>query len=86
MRIHASLPRNVPCSGVPSRQRTANKQAEGPTAVLAIRPLTCTSWYRGQDLNLRPLGYEDREAPFNPVRHLTGQGSTGQFSATTAGQ
>jgi len=36
--------RPVPRSGAPSRQRTANEQAEGPTAVLAIRPLTCTSW------------------------------------------
>jgi len=36
--------RQLPRCGVPSRQRTANKQAEGLTAVPAIRPLTCTSW------------------------------------------
>src|SRR6266513_820382 len=27
-----------------SRQRTTNRRSKGPTAVLAIRPLTCTSW------------------------------------------
>jgi hypothetical protein len=36
MPIHASLARNVPRSGVLSRQRTANKQAKGLTAILAI--------------------------------------------------
>src|SRR6266704_573814 len=33
MPINASLPGKVPHSGVPSRQRTANRQAKGLTAV-----------------------------------------------------
>src|ERR1039457_841488 len=48
----------------------SSQKARPPSPV--IRPLTCNFWERGQDLNLRPLGYEDREARFNPVRTATG--------------
>lgn len=36
--------RDVPHSEAGSRGRAADKRSRGPTAVLAIRPLTCTSW------------------------------------------
>ena len=42
-------------------------------AVVAAQPLVEAMRYPWQDLNLRPLGYEDREAPFKTVRHLTAQ-------------
>jgi len=41
MPISARPSQPIPRSEVPSRQRTANKRSKGPTAVLAIGPLTC---------------------------------------------
>ena len=38
--MHADLQRRGPRSVAPSRQRTANKRSRGPSAVLAIGPLT----------------------------------------------
>ena len=41
---HANSGHMVPHSEDRSRGRTADKRSKGLTAVLAIRPLTCTYW------------------------------------------
>jgi hypothetical protein len=67
--ISADPPRSVPRSRARSRGRTADRQPEGPTAVPGDQASDLQLPGSGGRMNLRPLGYEDRAAPFNQVRY-----------------
>ena len=49
--------------GVRAHQRRATRTARRPRISLGLRLRLCTTWWRGQDLNLRPSGYEPDELP-----------------------
>ncbi len=58
MLFPASPARSRPAGAALSRGRTADKRSKGLIAILAIRPLICTYFVAGRDLNPQPLGYE----------------------------
>jgi hypothetical protein len=60
MLFPASLALLRPASTAQSRSRHAAMKIKRPDRLPAIRPLTCNYLVAGQDLNLRPLGYEPR--------------------------
>src|SRR5260221_11099342 len=74
-RRSAARCRFMPCLTANCRARRSRPANESPTndqearpPSPAIGPLTCYFVEGGQDLNLRPLGYEDSATLFNLVR------------------
>ncbi len=65
------------------RKLGANEQGGQGGRLFYVHDLLDVSWWRGQDLNLRPLGYEPESGPGAIMRDMSPSGrnacGTGRF-------